>query len=166
MFSATQQRSGTFADIARQKSQENKDSIVRFNARRKARSHEDFTAANADKMSSMVEQRPQRKVESVGDSIVNALEDIANADHVETKFLEPVEILDAVLLAMVDDASIKNSLKIIFNAAKSASHACDTSKISLRRVLTTAKSSNIRISDPNASALFGLLLSMAEKNNL
>lgn len=145
-----QLRSDSFASVARQKALEDKEDRARARARRSA-----HVTAMAEKKDAPRSKRPKmRAVESVGDDIINGLTGLAYEDKMPIEHLQSAQVLDVVLSSLADDTEVGAALRAIESRVLEASHACETEKISLRRVTSAFKRQNFTSSDEKTQAIF------------
>jgi hypothetical protein len=160
VFSAKEQRSGLFADIAREKADAGREdwkrSGLRHQERERGRIRKSF---GIEEVRKATPPKP-KKSEFVGDDVNNSLVGIASEQNVRPALLDPIEVIGVVLDALVDDPLVAKALLLLGDKIKEAQHACEVNQVNLKRSVTTLARERFKGRDSADQALFYLMTVM------
>lgn len=156
MFNARQQRSGTFADIVREKSDMARDSLTRSSAERKARDRAALSDQESRRKKPVVEKKKSDEPLGLVESIARSLDGFAETSGVGTQHLPPLDIAESVLGALAEDAEVMAALRVIEAKISEADAACAARRVQLGRTLRALRLEHISFTDADVGKMFDL----------
>ena len=160
MFSAKEQRSGLFADIAREKADADREDWKRSGERHQEREQERIRKSFSIEQARKAAPPKPKKSESVGDDVNNGLVGAASEQSIRPALLDPIEVVGVVLDALVDDHEVAKAMLLVNDKIKEVQHACETNQINLKRSVTALARARFKGRDAADQALFYLMMAM------
>jgi hypothetical protein len=158
VFSAKEQRSGLFADIAREKADVDREDWRQSGERHLEREHERIRRSFGIEESRKPQPKTTKVSESIGDDINNGLEGIASEQGIRVALADAPDVVGLVLSSLGDDPAVAKALDIINNKIAEVQHACSANDVNLKRHVTTMARQRFSSDSVGTQQLFYLLV--------